>query len=561
MGRRHNEVAGEEKMVPYEVVGGPEDYVKVKAGDQTSTPPEISAKILRSLKESAESYLGHKVNKAVITVPAYFNDAQRQATKDAGQIAGLEVMRIINEPTAAALAYGLEKKAQEKIVVFDLGGGTFDVSVLEVADGVFRVISTNGDTHLGGDDFDQTLINHVADQFKKEQGIDLRKDTMALQRLQEACEKAKKELSSAQSTDINLPFITADATGPKHLQLSITRAQFEQMCDALVERCRGPVVQALKDAKLDPKDIDEVVLVGGSTRIPKVQELVKKLFSKEPHKGVNPDEVVALGAAIQGGVLGGEVQDVLLLDVTPLSLGIETEGGLFTKLVERNTTVPTERKQVFSTAADNQQAVTVSVYQGERPMARDNRLLGQFNLDGIPPAPRGTPQIEVKFDIDANGILSVSAKDLGSNKEQTVKIEQSSGLNESEIERMRKDAELNAEDDKRKLRLAEVRNRAEALCFQTEKLVKENGEKLSASDKAPLEAAITKAREVAKGEDVDAIQSAHDALEQAAHALTKVLYESTAAQGGPGAGPAPGGSGSKPADDTIDAEFEVKKDA
>ena len=561
MGRRHNEVAGEEKMVPYEVVGGPEDYVKVKAGDQTSTPPEISAKILRSLKESAESYLGHKVNKAVITVPAYFNDAQRQATKDAGQIAGLEVMRIINEPTAAALAYGLEKKAQEKIVVFDLGGGTFDVSVLEVADGVFRVISTNGDTHLGGDDFDQTLINHVADQFKKEQGIDLRKDTMALQRLQEACEKAKKELSSAQSTDINLPFITADATGPKHLQLSITRAQFEQMCDALVERCRGPVVQALKDAKLDPKDIDEVVLVGGSTRIPKVQELVKKLFSKEPHKGVNPDEVVALGAAIQGGVLGGEVQDVLLLDVTPLSLGIETEGGLFTKLVERNTTVPTERKQVFSTAADNQQAVTVSVYQGERPMARDNRLLGQFNLDGIPPAPRGTPQIEVKFDIDANGILSVSAKDLGSNKEQTVKIEQSSGLNEAEIERMRKDAELNAEDDKRKLRLAEVRNRSEALCFQTEKLVKENGEKLSASDKAPLEAAITKAREVAKGEDVDAIQSAHDALEQAAHALTKVLYESTAAQGGPGAGPAPGGSGSKPADDTIDAEFEVKKDA
>jgi len=561
MGRRHSEVAGEEKMVPYEVVGGPEDYVKVKAGDQTSTPPEISAKILRSLKESAESYLGHKVNKAVITVPAYFNDAQRQATKDAGQIAGLEVMRIINEPTAAALAYGLEKKAQEKIVVFDLGGGTFDVSVLEVADGVFRVISTNGDTHLGGDDFDQTLINHVADQFKKEQGIDLRKDTMALQRLQEACEKAKKELSSAQSTDINLPFITADATGPKHLQLSITRAQFEQMCDALVERCRGPVVQALKDAKLDPKDIDEVVLVGGSTRIPKVQELVKKLFSKEPHKGVNPDEVVALGAAIQGGVLGGEVQDVLLLDVTPLSLGIETEGGLFTKLVERNTTVPTERKQVFSTAADNQQAVTVSVYQGERPMARDNRLLGQFNLDGIPPAPRGTPQIEVKFDIDANGILSVSAKDLGSNKEQTVKIEQSSGLNEAEIERMRKDAELNAEDDKRKQRLAEVRNRAEALCFQTEKLVKENGEKLSASDKAPLEAAITKAREVAKGEDVDAIQSAHDALEQAAHALTKVLYESTAAQGGPGAGPMPGGSGGKPADDTIDAEFEVKKDA
>lgn len=558
MGRRHNEVASEEKIVPYEVVGGPEDYVTVKAGDHTSTPPEISAKILRSLKEAAESYLGHKVNKAVITVPAYFNDAQRQATKDAGQIAGLEVMRIINEPTAAALAYGLDKKTQEKIVVFDLGGGTFDVSVLEVADGVFRVISTNGDTHLGGDDFDQTLINHVADQFKKEQGIDLRKDTMALQRLQEACEKAKKELSTAQSTDINLPFITADATGPKHLLVTITRSQFEQMCDHLVEKCRGPVVQALKDAKLEPKEIDEVVLVGGSTRIPKVQELVKKIFQKEPHKGVNPDEVVALGAAIQGGVLGGEVQDVLLLDVTPLSLGIETEGGLFTKLVERNTTVPTERKQVFSTAADSQTTVTVSVYQGERPMAKDNRRLGQFNLDGIPPAPRGTPQIEVKFDIDANGILAVSAKDLGSNKEQTVKIEQSSGLNEAEIERMRKDADLHAEEDKHKLRLAEARNRAEALCFQTEKLIKENDEKLSASDKAPIEAAIAKAREVAKGEDVDPITSAHDSLEQAAHALSKVLYDAAAAAGSQ-ATPNSNAAATR-ADDAIDAEFEVKKD-
>jgi molecular chaperone DnaK len=557
MGRRHNEVASEEKIVPYEVVGGPEDYVKVKAGDQTFTPPEVSAKVLRALKEAAESYLGHKVNKAVITVPAYFNDAQRQATKDAGQIAGLEVMRIVNEPTAAALAYGLEKKKDEKIVVFDLGGGTFDVSVLDVSkDGVFQVVSTNGDTHLGGDDFDQTLINHVADQFKKEQGIDLRKDTMALQRLQEACEKAKKELSSAQSTDINLPFITADASGPKHLQSTITRAQFEQMCDGLIERCRGPVVQALKDAKLDPKDIDEVVLVGGSTRIPKVQELVKKLFNKEPHKGVNPDEVVALGAAIQGGVLGGDVQEVLLLDVTPLSLGIETEGGIFTKLVERNTTIPTDKKQTFSTAADNQTAVTVSVYQGERPMAKDNRLLGQFNLEGIPPAPRGMPQIEVKFDIDANGILAVSAKDLGSNKEQTVRIEQSSGLSESEIERMRKDADSNAEEDKRKLRLAEARNKAETLCFQTEKLMKEHEAKLSASDKAPLEAAIAKARETAKGEDVDAIQSAHSALEQAAQALSKVVYEATAQRGG--AAPEAAAGADKGPDDTIDAEFEVK---
>ncbi len=560
MGRRHDEVANEEKMVPYPVVGGAKDYVKVKVGDKEYTPPEISALILRKLKEAAEAYLGHKVNKAVITVPAYFNDAQRQATKDAGQIAGLEVARIINEPTAAALAYGLERKEHEKIVVFDLGGGTFDVSVLEVADGVFRVISTNGDTHLGGDDFDEVLINYVADEFKKEQGIDLRKDTMALQRLQEACEKAKKELSSASSTDINLPFITADASGPKHLLINITRSKFEQLEDHLVERCRGPVEKALADAKLKPSDIDEVVLVGGSTRIPKVQELVKKMFGKDPHKGVNPDEVVAVGAAIQGGVLAGEVSDVLLLDVTPLSLGIETLGGVMTRLVERNTTIPTERKQVFSTADDNQSAVTVRVFQGEREMANDNRLLSQFNLDGIPPAPRGVPQIEVKFDIDANGILNVTARDLGTGKEHSVRVEQSSGLNEGEIERMRKDAESHAEEDKKKRQLAEARNQAESLCFQLEKLMKENEGKLSASDKAPLESAIARTRETAKGSDLDAIKSAISDLEQASQAFTKTLYAAAGAQGAGPAGPTDGAKPSGPGDeDVVDAEFEVKE--
>ena len=560
IGRRFDDpmVKKDISLVPYTITRADNGDAWVDVDGKKYAPQQISANILTKMKETAEAYLGEKVTQAVITVPAYFNDAQRQATKEAGAIAGLEVLRIINEPTAAALAYGMDQKKGGTIAVYDLGGGTFDVSVLDVSkDGVFQVVSTNGDTHLGGDDFDQTLINHVADQFQREQGIDLRKDPMAMQRLQEACEKAKKELSSAQSSDINLPFITADANGPKHLQMSISRSQFEQMCDHLVERCRGPVLQALKDAKLEPKDIDEVVLVGGSTRIPKVQELVRKLFSKEPHKGVNPDEVVALGAAIQGGVLGGDVQEVLLLDVTPLSLGIETEGGIFTKLVEKNTTIPTERKQTFSTAADNQTAVTVSVFQGERPMARDNRLLGQFNLEGIPPSPRGTPQIEVKFDIDANGILNVSAKDLGSNKEQTVRIEQSSGLSESEIERMRRDAESHAEEDKQRFRLAEVRNKAEALCFQTEKLVKENDGKLSASDKAPLEAAVAKAREMAKGEDVDAINSAHGALEQAVHALSKVLYEATAQRGGG----AEAAAGQTAADDTIDAEFEVKKDA
>ena len=575
MGRRHGEVESEEKMVPYGITGEVGDYVKVQVDENEYTPQEISAKVLRKLKESAEAYLGYKVNKAVITVPAYFNDSQRQATKDAGQIAGLEVARIINEPTAAALAYGLDKKVHEKIVVFDLGGGTFDVSVLEVAETegkgegdeikVFQVVSTSGDTHLGGDDFDDALINHVASEFKREQGIDLRKDTMALQRLQEACEKAKKELSSTASTDVNLPFITADASGPKHLQMSISRSTFEELTDSLVERCRGPVLRAMEDAKLKPSDIDEVVLVGGSTRIPKVQQLVKEVFGKEPHKGVNPDEVVASGAAIQGSVLAGERKDVLLLDVTPLSLGIETLGGVFTKLVERNTTVPTERKQVFSTAEDSQMAVTVRVFQGERQMAVDNRLLGQFNLEEIPPAPRGMPQIEVKFDIDQNGILNVSAKDLGTNKEQSVRIEQSSGMSDEEIETMRKDAEEHADEDKQKRELVEHRNQAEQMCFQLEKMMKEHDEKLKDADKQPLEAAISKTREVAKGEDVQAVKSAISELEQASHALSKTLYEDVSPAGDDAAGAAETSSNdssdaSADEEDTIDAEFEVKKD-
>ena len=563
MGRRHSEVESEEKMVPYEITGAQGDYVKVKTGDREYTPQEISAMTLRKLKEAAESYLGHKVNKAVITVPAYFNDAQRQATKDAGQIAGLEVARIINEPTAAALAYGLGKKTNEKIAVFDLGGGTFDISILEVAstegkDGdvtVFEVISTNGDTHLGGDDFDEVLIHYVADQFQKEQGIDLRKDTMALQRLQEACEKAKKELSSTAQTDINLPFITADQNGPKHLQLTVSRAKFEELSDSLIERCRTPVMRAMEDAKLKPKDIDEVVLVGGSTRIPRVQAMVREIFGKEPHKGVNPDEVVAVGAAIQGSVLAGDRKDVLLLDVTPLSLGIETLGGVFTKLVERNTTIPTERKQTFSTAEDNQTAVTVRVFQGERQMAVDNRLLGQFNLEGIPPAPRGVPQIEVKFDIDQNGILNVSAKDLGTGKEHTVKIEQSSGLSEDEINRMKRDAEDHAAEDKVKREIVELRNQAEQMCFQVEKLMKEHSEKLKDDDKAPLTRAIEKTREVAKGNDAAAIKSAISDLEQASHALSKTLYANAQATGDAAAA---GGATAQTDDDAIDAEFEVK---
>ena len=561
MGRKRGEVGSEELTVPYKIVGEPDEYVKVEIDGKRYTPAEISAQTLRKLKEAAEAYLGHKVNKAVITVPAYFNDAQRQATKDAGQIAGLEVARIVNEPTAAALAYGLDKKgASEKIVVFDLGGGTFDVSVLQVADGVFEVISTNGDTHLGGDDFDHVLINYIADDFQQKNGIDLRKEPMSLQRLQEAAEKAKCELSTQQQTDVNLPFISQDASGPKHLQMHITRSEFERLTDELVERTKGPVMQALRDAKLSPSDVDEVVLVGGSTRIPKVQETVRRIFNKEPHKGVNPDEVVAVGAAIQGGVLAGDVKDVLLLDVTPLSLGIETLGGVMTKLVEKNTTIPTEKKQVFSTAEDNQTAVTIKVYQGEREIASANRLLGQFNLEEIPPAPRGLPQIEVTFDVDANGILNVSAKDLGTQKEQKIRIDNSAGLSQEEIERMRKDAEVHAEEDRKRRELVEAKNRAESMCFELEKLLKENADKLRKEDVDAINAAIVKTRDACKTEDVDKIKSAFSELEQASHAMSKALYEKAQAQQAQAQQSQQAGadSGSKPDDDAIDADFEVK---
>jgi molecular chaperone DnaK len=582
MGRRHNEVQTEEKLVPYKIVGGPAELVKVDIDGKQYTPPEISAMVLRKLKEAAEAYLGHTVRKAVITVPAYFNDAQRQATIDAAQIAGFDTeweledpktgnktkqrMRIINEPTAASLAYGLEKKKNEKIAVFDLGGGTFDISILDVGDGVFEVKGVNGDTHLGGDDFDQVLIDYIADEFKKDHGIDLRKDQMALQRLKEAAERAKKDLSQATTTDINLPFITADASGPKHLQMSLTRAKFEQLVDHLVERCRGPVMRALQDSKYKPSDIDEVVLVGGMTRVPKVQELVKQVFGKEGHKGVNPDEVVAVGAAIQGAQLMlGSKSEVLLLDVTPLSLGIETLGGVLTKLIERNTTIPTVKKQTFSTAEDNQPAVTVRVFQGESPIAESssNRLLGQFNLDGIPPAPRGMPQIEVAFDIDANGILHVSAKDLATSKEQKIRIESSSGLSQSEVEKMRHEAESHAEEDKRKHELIDARNGADQMVWQMEKLLKDNADKISEGDKAPIQAAIEKVKQAAKMDDVNAIKQAINELQQASHAMAQHLYAKS--PGGPGAAqqPPPSGDGQpatgKGKDDVIDAEFEVKK--
>lgn len=577
MGRRHSEVQAEEKLVPYKIVGGPQELVKVDIDGKQYTPPEISAMVLRKLKEAAENYLGHTVRKAVITVPAYFNDSQRQATIDAAQIAGFDTeweiedpktgkktkqrMRIINEPTAASLAYGLDKKKNEKIAVFDLGGGTFDISILDVGDGVFEVKATNGDTHLGGDDFDQVLIDHVANEFKNQQGIDLRKDPMALQRLKEACEQAKKELSQATSTDINLPFITADASGPKHLQMAITRAKFEQLVSHLIERCRGPVLTALKDAGYQPKDIDEVVLVGGMTRMPRVQQMVKEVFGKEGHKGVNPDEVVAVGAAIQGAqLLLGSKSDVLLLDVTPLSLGIETLGGVFTKLIERNTTIPSTKKNVFSTADDNQTAVTVQVYQGERSMASDNRLLGRFNLEGIEAAPRGMPQIEVTFDIDANGILNVSAKDLKTGKEVQRRIENSSGLSKDEVERMARDAESHADDDKKKRELADARNEADQTIWMVEKTMKEQGDKLSDADKQPIHAAVEKVKQAASGDDLNAIQQALNNLQSAAHAL--VQHVQRGGEGGAPGGPSPDGSGPTgggPKDDVIDAEFEVKK--
>ena len=565
MGNRIDEVQGEIHEVPYKVVGGDNNSARVDINGRLYSPPEISAMVLQKMKKTAEDYLGQEVTEAVITVPAYFNDAQRQATKDAGEIAGLSVRRIINEPTAAALSYGLDKKNKEqKVAVYDLGGGTFDISVMQLGEGVFEVMSTNGDTHLGGDDFDQRLIDFLADEFNKQEGVDLRKDPMALQRLKEAAEKAKIELSSSMQTDVNLPFITATADGPKHLNISISRSKFEQLVDDLIEKTVAPCENALKDAGLTASQVDEVILVGGSTRIPKVQEVVKKVFGKEPHKGVNPDEVVAIGAAIQGGVLAGDVKDVLLLDVTPLSLGIETYGGVMTKLIEANTTIPTKKSEVFSTAADNQPSVEIHILQGERSMANDNRTLGRFHLEGIPPAPRGVPQIEVTFDIDANGILHVSAKDKATSKEQSIRITSSSGLSEDEIEKMKEAAKANAAEDKKKKEAVEVKNQADNLVFQTKKQITEMGDKMPADAKAKLEAEIKKVEEALASNDTDKIKSATESLNKVWNDIAQNLYQQAGPQD-PNAGAgqqqqqaANDGQAKKDkADDVEDASYEV----